>query len=40
VRGEAPWWGLADTDGVEIAPGQNEVLLLAVTAVINSMTHE
>jgi hypothetical protein len=32
--------GLADTDGVEIAPGQKEVLLLAVTAVINSMTHE
>ncbi|HEY6798230.1 MAG TPA: LURP-one-related family protein [Kineosporiaceae bacterium] len=31
------WFRIADTYGVEIAPGQNEVLLLAVTAVIDSM---
>ncbi len=34
------WFRVADTYGVEIAPGQNEILLLAVTAVIDSMTHE
>ena len=35
------WFRIADTYGVEIAPaGQNEVLLLAVTAVIDSMAHE
>jgi uncharacterized protein YxjI len=34
------WFRLADTYGVEIVPGQNEVLLLAVTAVIDSMTHD
>ena len=34
------WFRVADTYGVEIAPGQNEILLLAVTAVIDSMTHD
>lgn len=34
------WFRFADTYGVEIAPGQNEVLLLAVTAVLDSMAHE
>jgi len=34
------WFRIADTYGVEIAPGQNDVLLLAVTAVIDTMTHE
>jgi uncharacterized protein YxjI len=34
------WFRVADTYGVEIAPGQNEVLILAITAVIDSMTHE
>ena len=32
------WFRVADTYGVEIRPGQNEVLLLAVTAVIDQMT--
>ena len=31
---------IADTYGVEIAPGQNDVLLLAVTAVIDAMSHD
>jgi uncharacterized protein YxjI len=34
------WFRVADTYGVEIAPGQNAVLLLAVAAVIDSMAHE
>jgi uncharacterized protein YxjI len=33
------WFRVADTYGVEIAPGQNEVLMLAVTTVIDSMTN-
>lgn len=34
------WFRLTDTYGVEIAPGQNDVLLLAVTAVIDAMAHD
>jgi uncharacterized protein YxjI len=34
------WFRVADTYGVEIAPGQNDVLLLAVTAVVDAMTHD
>jgi uncharacterized protein YxjI len=34
------WFRLADTYGVEIAPGQNPVLMLAVTAVLDQMAHE
>jgi uncharacterized protein YxjI len=34
------WFRVADTYGVEITDGQDEILLLAVTAVIDSMTHE
>jgi uncharacterized protein YxjI len=34
------WFRVADTYGVEIAPGQNDVLLLAVTTVIDEMHHE
>lgn len=34
------WFRLADTYGVEIAPGQPEVLLLAVTAALDAMTHD
>ena len=34
------WFRIADTYGVQIAPGQNEALLLAVTAVIDAMVHE
>ncbi|HVN12485.1 MAG TPA: LURP-one-related family protein [Kineosporiaceae bacterium] len=33
------WFRVADTYGVEIAPGQNDVLLLAVTTVIDQMSH-
>jgi uncharacterized protein YxjI len=33
------WFRVADTYGVEVAPGQNDVLLLAVTTVIDQMAH-
>jgi len=31
------WFRVADTYGVEVMPGQNDVLILAVTAVIDAM---
>ena len=34
------WFRVADTYGVEIEPGQNDVLILAVTVALNSMTHK
>ncbi len=34
------WFRVRDTYGVEIAPGQNDALLLAVTVVVDSMTHD
>jgi len=34
------WFRVRDTYGVEISPGQNDVLLLAVTVVVDSMTHD
>ena len=34
------WFRLRDTYGVEIAPGQNDVVILAVTVVIDMMAHE
>ena len=34
------WFRVADTYGVEVAPGQNAVLLLAVTVALDSMAHE
>ena len=34
------WFRVADTYGVEIEPGQNDVLILAVTVALNSMAHE
>jgi len=34
------WFRVADAYGMEIAPGQDDVLLLAVTVVIDAMTHE
>ena len=34
------WFRIADTYGVEILDGHNDVLILAVTAVIDSMTHD
>jgi uncharacterized protein YxjI len=33
------WFRVADTYGVEIAPGQNAAVLLAVTAVLDAMAH-
>jgi uncharacterized protein YxjI len=33
------WFRVADTYGVEVAPGQNAALMLAVTAVIDTMAH-
>jgi len=34
------WFRLRDTYGVEIAPGQNDALILAITVCIDMMTHE
>src|SRR3954452_90644 len=34
------WFRVADTYGFEIDPGQDPVLILAVTAVVDSMTHQ
>jgi uncharacterized protein YxjI len=34
------WFRVADTYGVEVVDGRNDVLLLAVAAVIDSMTHD
>ena len=33
------WFRVADTYGVQIEPGQNEVLILAITAALDSMAH-
>ena len=33
------WFGVRDLYGVEIAPGQDSVLILAVTIAIDSMAH-
>jgi uncharacterized protein YxjI len=33
------WFRIADSYGVEITPGQNDALLLAVTVVIDQMAH-
>jgi uncharacterized protein YxjI len=33
------WFRVRDTYGVEVAPGQNDVLILAATAVIDTMAH-
>ena len=34
------WFRVADTYGVEVVPGQNPALMLAVTAVLDQMAHE
>ncbi len=34
------WFRLRDTYGVEIEPGQNDVLILAVTVAIDMMAHD
>ena len=33
------WFRVRDTYGVEVAPGANDVLILAVTAVLDNMAH-
>jgi uncharacterized protein YxjI len=33
------WFRVADTYGVEVLPGENDVLILAATAVIDTMAH-
>ena len=33
------WFRVADSYGVEIEPGQNDVVILAVTAAIDQMAH-
>jgi uncharacterized protein YxjI len=33
------WFRVRDTYGVEIAPGENDILILATTAVIDTMAH-
>ena len=33
------WFRVADTYGVEVGPGQNDVLVLAVTVAIDMMAH-
>jgi uncharacterized protein YxjI len=33
------WFRVRDTYGVEVAPGENDVLILATTAVIDTMAH-
>ena len=34
------WFRITDTYGVEIAPGQNEVLILAITVAVDMMVHK
>ena len=34
------WFRVADTYGVEVGQGQNPVVILAITAVIDTMAHE
>ena len=34
------WFRVADTYGVQIEPGHNDVLILAVTVALDSMAHE
>jgi uncharacterized protein YxjI len=33
------WFHLRDTYGVEITPGQNEILILAITVTLDSMAN-
>jgi uncharacterized protein YxjI len=34
------WFRVADTYGVEIAPGQDDVLILAITTAVDMMAHD
>jgi uncharacterized protein YxjI len=33
------WFRVADTYGVQIGPGQNDVLILAIAVALDSMAH-
>ena len=33
------WFRIRDNYGVEVAPGENDVLILAATAVLDSLAH-
>lgn len=33
------WFRVADSYGVDVEPGQNDVLILAVTAAVDQMAH-
>jgi uncharacterized protein YxjI len=33
------WFRVADTYGVEVFPGENDALILAATAVVDTMAH-
>ena len=33
------WFRVRDTYGIEVAPGENDVLILAIVAVIDTMAH-
>ena len=33
------WFRVRDTYGVEVAPGENDVLILAAAAVLDNMAH-
>ena len=33
------WFRIADTYGVEVAPGENDIVILATTGVIDAMAH-
>jgi uncharacterized protein YxjI len=34
------WFRLRDSYGVQIDPGQNDILILAVTVAVDMMAHE
>jgi uncharacterized protein YxjI len=34
------WFRIADTYGVEVAPGQDPALMLAITAILDQMAHQ
>lgn len=34
------WFRIRDTYGVEVAPGQNDIIILAITTAIDTMAHE
>ena len=34
------WFRIRDSYGVEVAPGEDAALMLAITAVVDSMAHE